>query len=577
MKKTLKRVIPLLLILTLLAGGYWFFFRYRVDLTTRLLRSFADSQFNSGHYSTAIRCYRWANELSPQNADYAMKLAEAYHKSGNYTKTEYVLVNAIKDAPADVRLYETLSRIYVEQDKLLDAQKLLDNVSDADAMATLSAERPAAPILSPEADYYSEYIAIELQQSDADATCYFTLDGAYPSQGTDVYSGPITLRGGKTTVNAVAVNDSGLVSPLTTGEYTIAGVVEDVSFHDQALLAYVQELLLRGDRTIRTDDLWDIEELSLPAEIENTEDLPLFTGLKRLIGRDLGDLDYGFLASMPELNYLELENCVVTTKTLEQIAACPNLETLVLTNCGLNSVEALTGMKPLRVLDLSENSINSLISVAAVGFENLEELYLGHNALTQLPDLHLFPSLKILDLSYNALSYAGGLSSCPTLERLNLSHNRISSVTPVSALRELVWLNASNNQIEDVSMLAPCTKLESFLMTDNKLKDVGFLSNCGAIREVYIDNNDVVKAPAFPAACPLETFSAIHNFLDDLSGLSGLQNLKLVNADYNNIKDISALLDCPALVQVNVYHTNVHEGGELAEKGVVVNFTPEFE
>jgi len=27
---------------------------------------------------------------------------------------------------------------------------------------------------------------------------------------------------------------------------------------------------------------------------------------------------------------------------------------------------------------------------------------------------------------------------------------------------------------------------------------------------------------------------------------------------------------------VNVYHTNVHDGGELAEKGVVVNFTPEF-
>ena len=33
----------------------------------------------------------------------------------------------------------------------------------------------------------------------------------------------------------------------------------------------------------------------------------------------------------------------------------------------------------------------------------------------------------------------------------------------------------------------------------------------------------------------------------------------------------------PALVQVNVYHTNVHEGGALAEKGVVVNFTPEFD
>ena len=50
-----------------------------------------------------------------------------------------------------------------------------------------------------------------------------------------------------------------------------------------------------------------------------------------------------------------------------------------------------------------------------------------------------------------------------------------------------------------------------------------------------------------------------------------------MNADYNNIRDISVLTACPALVQVNVYHTNVHEGGALAEKGVVVNFTPEFD
>lgn len=576
MKKILKLVIPILLILALLGGGYWFFFRYRVDITTGLLRRFAEAQSNSGHYSTAIRCYRWADELDPQNADEAMKLAEAYHKNGNYTKTEYVLVNAIQKAPGDIRLYEALSKIFVEQDKLLDAQRLLDNISDPEAMAALAEMRPAAPGLSPPADYYSEYIPIELLQNDADATCYFTLDGSYPSQETDIYSGPITLRGGQTTVNAVAVGKNGLVSSLTSGDYTIAGVVEDVSFHDPALQASIQELLLRGDRTVRTDELWDIEELTLPAAMQNTEDMTLFTGLKKLVGRDLGELDYSFLATIPDLNYLELESCVVSTKTLEQIAACPKLETLILTNCGLNNVEPLAGMRPLRVLDLSENSINALAPLTAVGFEGLEELYLSHNALTRLPEMKSFQALRILDLSYNALTYVGGISSCTTLERVNLSHNQLSSVTPLSALTNLVWFNGSNNQITDVSMMSPCTKLESFLMTDNKLKNVDFLSECVALREVYIDNNDVVKVPAFQSECPLETFAATHNFLDDLSGLAGLQKLKLVNADYNNIKDIDVLLDCPALVQVNVYSTNVHKGGKLAEKGVVVNFTPEF-
>ncbi|MBQ1410578.1 MAG: leucine-rich repeat domain-containing protein [Oscillospiraceae bacterium] len=576
MKKILKLVIPILVILALLVTGYWFFFRYRKDLTADLLREFADSRSNSGHYSMAIRCYNWADSLATGNADTAMKLAEAYHKSGNYTKTEYVLMHASYDHPEDQRLYEALSRIYVEQDKLLDAQQLLDGIPNEQAREALAEKRPAAPVLSPAADYYSEYISIELQQPDADATCYLSLDGGYPSKEADAYAGPVALNGGQTQVLAVAVNEAGLVSSLTRGDYTIAGVVEDVEFHDEALLAYTQELLHRGNRTIRTDDLWGIPELQLPEGIQNTTDLVYFTGVEKLVGKDLGELDYSFLSSMPKLNDLELDGCIMTQQTLQQIAACSSLDTLILTNCNLTNVSALADMQNLRVLDLANNSINALDALTGGGLEHLEEFYLGHNALTGLPVLRGFPALKTLDLSYNALTYTGGISACTSLERLDLSHNRMSSVTALSALTELIWFDGSNNEVSDVSMMSPCTKLESFLMTDNQLQNIDFLSECAGIREVNIDNNDVIKVPAFQKDCPLVSFSAAHNYLEDLSGLAGLQSLTMVNADYNNIGDISVLVDCPALVQVNVYHTNVHSGGALVEKGVVVNFTPEF-
>ena len=188
-------------------------------------------------------------------------------------------------------------------------------------------------------------------------------------------------------------------------------MVEDVEFHDAALLAYTQELLHRGQRTIRTDDLWGIEEVKLPAELEDTTDLVHYTGVKKLVGRDLGALDYSFLACMPQLSYLELDGCIVTDQTLTQIAACPSLETLILADCELTNIAPLAGMKTLRVLDLSDNSINALDSLIGGELENLEEFYLGHNALTGLPVLRGFPALKILDMSYNALTYAGGISA----------------------------------------------------------------------------------------------------------------------------------------------------------------------
>lgn len=574
MKKPVKILISLFLILALLAAGYWFFFQARVDVTTGLLEGAADTLLEHGHESAALRCYRWANSLDGKNTELALKLADAYRRNGNYTKTESVLVHAIYDAPDDSRLYLKLSQVYVEQDKLLDAQQMLDGIANEKVRDELAPRRPAAPEISPAAGFYKEYIHVEVSTPDADVSCYCTMDGRYPTMGTDAYVEAMTLPGGETTVQAIAVNAEGLVSPVSTASYTVSGVVETVHFSDDVLRQTVQELLNRGNRTIRTNDLWDMEELTLPEGLTDTRDLSLFTGLTKLTGRNLGELDYSFLRDLPELRYLELDNCSVSTETLTQIGACQKLEVLILANCGLSNLGPLSTLEGLRILDLSDNSISSITPLADLA--TLDELYLGHNALTVLPSFRGLKTLRILDLSYNSLDYVGSLSTCTTLERLNLEHNRLTSVSPVGALTELVWFNGSGNLVTDVGALAACTKLEGFVMTDNKLTNVDFLSACGGIQEVLIDYNDVEAVPAFQRDCPLESFSAAHNFLADLSGLAGLPKLSYVNADYNNIRDISVLKDCPALAQVNVYGTYIRSGGVLADKGVVVNFKPDF-
>ncbi len=574
MKKTIKLVLPILLILALLIVGYWFFFQYRADLTTDLLRKVADGQMESGRYSFAIRCYRWANDLDPQDADVALKLAEAYRLNGNYTKTETTLVHAIYDAPGELRLYEALSKVYVEQDKLLDAQQLIDGVSDPTVKAALDAKRPAAPVFSPESGFYSEYIDVEISCPDAADVCCCSADGSYPSLETDVFTGAYSLPGGETLFRAVSVSADGLVSTEVSAAYTVAGVIEDVIFRDPVLEEATQELLHRGHRTLSTEELWSIEEMTLPEGITSGDDLHYYTGMTKLVGFNLGALDYSFLDSMPELRYLELENCVLSNADLEHIGRCAKLETLILADCGIANVTSLGSLPSIRVLDLSNNSIGSIDVLA--NLSTLDALYLGHNALTGFPVLRGLKSLRILDLSYNSLIYVGGVSACTALERLNISQNKISSVTPLSALTELIWLNASYNDLTDTSVLAPCTKLEGFLITNNRITDVDFLSNCPNIREVNIDYNDVVAVPEFQVDCPLESFSAAHNFLEDLSGLNGMQQLTYVNADYNNIRDITVLLSCPALIQVNVYGTYIRSGGELAKKGVIVNFTPGF-
>ena len=589
--------MPLFFILVLLVMLYWFFFYHRTDITANALVNFADRQMDARHYSFAVRCYTWANNLVPQDGEAAMHLAEAYRKTGNYTKTEYTLVNAIRANPSDTRLYTALSKVYVEQDKLLDAQALLDGIQNEAVRDELEAKRPSAPELDPPGGIYNDYIDVAVLPVE-NASLYVTIDGSFPGSVNDHYDGSITRPGGDTTVKALAVGDNGLVSRVTSVPYTVTQVVETVQFHDEALKQAIGTYLKKNANNIRTDDLWSITELKLVVmssdpEIDDPDavidlgnevrliggltdarDLALFTGMTDLTLWDLGVLDYSFLSSMPKLRRLELNGCTLTTESLVCISQCTGLENLVLADCGLSNIKPLSALTGLRVLDLTDNSINNIDAILSAA--NLEELYLGHNALNTLPSLRQFTQLRNLDLSYNALSNVTALSGCPTLERLNLSNNRLTSISAVGALKELLYFNASNNQITDVTALEGCTKLEYFIMESNKLEDIDFLSAIHSIKEVDIDYNDVVSVPDFPEDCLLETFSGAHNFLEDLSGLSGLQYLIYVNADHNNIRNISVLTSCPRLAKVDVFGTYITDGGELAKKGVVVNFKPKF-
>ena len=162
MKKAIKIILPLFLVLVLLVVGYWFFFQARTDLTAQGLIRLGDWLETGQHYRLAINSFSMANKLQPQDADLALKLAQAYRNSSNFTQTERTLVNAIYASPDDTRLYVALSKVYVEQDKLMDAQQMLDNIANPTVLAELSSRRPLAPKISPEGGYYSEYITVSL-------------------------------------------------------------------------------------------------------------------------------------------------------------------------------------------------------------------------------------------------------------------------------------------------------------------------------------------------------------------------------------------------------------------------------
>lgn len=555
MKRVLKIVIPLVVVLALLGTAAWFFLSFRADLTAGFLRGQAAKMVERERYSRAVTYYNWAWQLDPENQEIPLALAEAYAGSGNYTKAEYTLVRAISARPQDVDLYVALCQVYVAQDKLLDAVQMLDRTSDASVKAALDELRPAAPVLSPENGYYTEYI--EVTADGGGNAVYLSIDGDYPSMEDDAYTGPVTLPGGETMVMAVAVDENQMVSQAVQNGYTIGGVVEPVTLNDPAIDAAVREQLgMTAGETLMTDDLWSIAELTLPDTVADLADLSHFTGLTTLTIQNVSGLDFSVLSQLTSLQTLDLSGCTISTGSLEAIAGLTGLRVLRLNNCALTDINALSQLTALT------------------------ELQLANNSLSEIGVMSLMLDLETVTLTNNPITSIAGLSACTKLKSLDISGCSVTSIASLSGKTALETLLAGNNQIADLSPLEGCTALSVLEVPYNLVSDISVLAQLPALTRFVGNNNQITAVPDFDEeTSKLQYIQLDYNEVTDLAGLQGIDSLNYVYADYNQVETILPLKNNINLIQVNVWDNPIpeEEVKSLQENSIIVNYNPSYE
>ena len=568
MKKAIKWILSILLVALLIGSAVWYLFVYDTGTVQEFLVAHARRSADNGHFETAEFLYNWSCKLSGDTEAVAIELADIYKDSGNYTKAEVTLTNALAQAPS-TRLYMALSKTYVEQDKLLDAVTMLDNISDQAIKAELDAQRPSMPQVNYEPGYYNEYISLTFTASGG--TLYVTSDGEYPSIADAPYDTPITLDAGQARIQALTVADSGLVSPLADLSYTVGGVVEEITIEDAAVAADLRSKLMYGENTpIFSNDLWTITEYVLPAEAESAEDLRYLTQLTRLTisGRQLDSLE--FLSGLTHLEELNLDGCKLADLT--PIASLPALKKLSLSGCNLSTIAQLDGAQALEKLNLSSNAIGDITVLGSMPM--LKVVDLSHNAVTDLTAVSGLNQLEELDVSYNSIGSVAPAGVCASLKKLDITNNAVSDLSPLATLTGLTHFYAGYNALTDVSVLAGCLELQELNISNNKLVDISGLSVLVKLTHFDFSYNDVEVLPAFPTDCALIEINGEHNFMEDISALGGMEHLNLVFMDYNNLTDISFLADCPVLEQVNVYGTNVTNVEALLNRSIIVNYDP---
>ena len=570
MKKALKIVVPLVLTLAIIASIGWYLFVYDRDFTRDMLLQQARKFDTQGNTELASWFYDRAYVYTGQDQHIAIELANQYKADGNYTKAEYTLTNAIADG-ATVELYVALCRTFVEQDKLLDAVNLLDTIVNPVIRGQLDAIRPEAPVPQQEPGFYTQYIPVNLKAENG--MLYCTNDGTYPSTSSGAYTEPFILPAGETTVSAIIVADNGLVSPLAVFEYTVGGVIEPVNFTDPAIAASVRQMLKADeDDVIYTNDLWDVEEYTIPAEAKQFEDLHYFPYLKKLTATDISFDTLAHLSELKDLEELTLTGCKIPNEDLALIAQLPLLTKLTLSNCGLSTIAALESAQNLTLLDLSNNAVRNLDALSAT--VSLRELYLQHNAIMDLSALSNLSHLEVLDVSYNSLTTLAPLATCTGLNKLNAGNNALTSLTGLENMNKLTALDVQANDLKDIYPLAGCTEMVELNLSGNELVELRALAAMKKLEILDFSYNQVEGLPAWPTNCALYSINGSYNVIASIDGLAKMPELAYVYMDYNKLTDITSLANCHHLVMVNVYGNEISEVSSLTEKSIIVNYDP---
>ncbi|XP_044510123.1 receptor like protein 27-like [Mangifera indica] len=255
-----------------------------------------------------------------------------------------------------------------------------------------------------------------------------------------------------------------------------------------------------------------------------------------------GNVQVEMLSELKNLTGIDLSYNALLSVTGK--VTLPQLEYVFLSSCSITEVPIFLSTVSFMNLDLSNNSIFGRISQLELGnCSNLFDLNLSHNLLTSVEYISSMANLRILDLSSNLLR--GQLVDLPTgviffsasnndltgvippsfcngsrVQSLDLSHNGLSGNIPECLAKsnvDMEFLNLAMNNfhgsIESLTFPDPCG-VTALMLNDNQLEGPlpSSLVNCRGLDILDVGNNRIndsfPNCFMVPLAIPAQDFSS---------------------------------------------------------------------
>lgn len=236
-------------ILLAIFGIVFFTIRYTQDHSFDYQYQKAISYAEENDYGQAINSLEKAIALDEENIDLIKLKAEYYTLYGFRDTSKSILENAIVSGHDTLEIYEILISYYMEESNYSAIVSLITNTSNSLVYEKYKHYISLPPRFSSAPGVFYNKISLELL-SNGSGAIYYTLDGTVPTESSERYKGPLYLEEGEYQINAVFINDVGVLSDLISGTFTIdlskpfapdVNVYSGVTSRPEAIVIDVQE------------------------------------------------------------------------------------------------------------------------------------------------------------------------------------------------------------------------------------------------------------------------------------------------------------------------------------------------
>lgn len=199
-----------------------------------------DKALANNELFTAIEYYEKAIKKDDDKSEAYIAIADVYRSNDNIEDAESVLLEAISLNPDNIELNQALINLYVENDEMDKVNDYVSNLTNAKIIKELENYQSSIPVFSLVSGDYED--VQELTISSEEGTIYYTLDGTEASTDGEVYSAPIQIGEGTTTVRAISVNTEGVPSYECVSVYTVELPMESAPVVSPTTGQYSEEM-----------------------------------------------------------------------------------------------------------------------------------------------------------------------------------------------------------------------------------------------------------------------------------------------------------------------------------------------